>query len=530
MFDTGIEIWFEKNKTDIRVFLVSLVTGCLLYIPIITMWITNPDGIDNTMVYKNSHAWENTLGRYGLNIVDGIRGNVINPPLITLICIIYLALICVLLCHIFNMDKIFPTVMMIMFVIASPSVASTLTYYYCADSYFLAYLMNVMASYLMIRSLKDRRCPEPFKYMAAVLMMMFALTLYQAYLPIAIIIAVMVLIVETCSENGTCAPVFRRFVWKCIGILSASVLYIVGCYVINIIKNIKLSDSRGFSSMGQLRISSISGLLQRAYEAFFDYFFTNQLINNSWQHRHFLNIIYAGAMLSLVILIEVKYVRDKWMRLLFAMGIVVFPICLTVITIMAPEADVYGPTGILMMPGMNYYYILGIVLYCIYSEKITEERRRNRNIFFSIIVLAMVVIQCVFLMAFQTCMQIDMNKTRSLAGRILADADQSCKLDADSKVMIYGNTDCLGEVYPEIHDVVKGTTAEYGQFWGTGLDQTNWVRIFRMFYGVNYKVCDEDTEKNIRATKEYNDMKVFPQKGYIEEINGVIVIKLCSGD
>ncbi len=530
MFDTGIEIWFEKNKTDIRVFLISLITGCLLYIPIITMWMTNPDGIDNTMVYKNSHAWENTLGRYGLNIVDGIRGNVINPPLITLICIIYMALICVLLRHIFNMDKIFPTVMMIMFVIVSPSVASTLTYYYCADSYFLAYFMNVLASYLMIRSLKDRRSSEPLKFVAAVLMMMFSLTLYQAYLSIAIIIAAAVLIVETCSENGTCAAVLRRFIWKCIGILSASVLYIVGCNVINEVKNIKLSDSRGFSSMGKLGIGSIPELLQRAYKTFYDYFFSNQLINNSWQHRHFLNIIYAVVLLALVILIAVKYVRDKWMKLLLAMGIILFPICLTVITIMAPKADVYGSTGILMIPGMNYYYILGIVLYCIYSGKATEKWRSSKNTLFSIIVLAIVMIQCVFLMAFQTCMQIDMNKTRSLAGRILADADRSCEIDADSEVMIDGNTDCLGEVYPEIHDVVKGTSAEYGQFWGTGLDQTNWVRIYRMFYGVNYKVCDEDAEKNIRTTKEYKDMTVFPQNGYIKEINGVVVIKLCSGD
>lgn len=49
-------------------------------------------------------------------------------------------------------------------------------------------------------------------------------------------------------------------------------------------------------------------------------------------------------------------------------------------------------------------------------------------------------------------------------------------------------------------------------------------------FGVSYKSCSLEEYHQIVGTPEYADMKNFPQKGSVEMINGVIVIKLSDAD
>lgn len=57
--------------------------GVIAYFPLITRPLTNADGITISVTYKSSHDWENSLGRFGLQYIDQLRGNFIFPELTT---------------------------------------------------------------------------------------------------------------------------------------------------------------------------------------------------------------------------------------------------------------------------------------------------------------------------------------------------------------------------------------------------------------------------------------------------------------
>lgn len=124
----------EKYKMEKRIFLFTFFLGVIIYLRMITQWLTNPDGVWQGMVYKNYYGWEDILGRVGLGIFNKVKGYYQFPALQTIFCIFIAALIAVLLCCLLEI-RIYPWNYVVGgLVICSPSLCSTLTYYYTADA------------------------------------------------------------------------------------------------------------------------------------------------------------------------------------------------------------------------------------------------------------------------------------------------------------------------------------------------------------------------------------------------------------
>lgn len=146
--------------------------GVIAYFPLITRPLTNADGITISVTYKSSHDWENSLGRFGLQYIDQLRGNFIFPELTTFFCLFLLAWIVVLTIKIFDIHKKSARVAVGILLILSPSVSNTLTYYYCSDSYMIAYLLSVIAAFLLLTR------TGVLSWLTAVAAVLLSLTLY----------------------------------------------------------------------------------------------------------------------------------------------------------------------------------------------------------------------------------------------------------------------------------------------------------------------------------------------------------------
>lgn len=78
--------------------------GIVLYFPYISDFLPNPDTIWNGVYYKEAYRQEIGAGRWGIKVIQDIRGGVINSSFVTLAALFFLAIIAILITEIFKVE------------------------------------------------------------------------------------------------------------------------------------------------------------------------------------------------------------------------------------------------------------------------------------------------------------------------------------------------------------------------------------------------------------------------------------------
>ncbi len=524
MSDIRDEILDYSRKYKVYV-LICFLLGVIMYFPIITQPLTNADGITISLTHKSSHEWENSLGRFGLQYVDRMRGNYIFPELTTFFCLFLLACIAVLIIEIFQISSKAARAAVGVILILSPSVANTLTYYYCSDSYMLAYLLAVLSAFFLLNKTR------PASWALAIISIATSLTLYQAYIGVTITICLFWTIQH-------CLDIFeeKKKLYRTIGrALSAGLLGVIlylGLFKLNqLITGVAAADNRGFNEMGHLSLKELPVLIKRACIVALQYFFSDDLINNSWMHRKWLNVLIVGVTGAVIIYLffNKKRVKDKGRILMAIVGILCIPVSLGCMVILAPEVDIYGATSLLMLPQMSIAYIFAISMY-----KYLAANRiwfKAPLIAGALGVLFLLGTSAVYTSAFQTRLKENLNKTYHVASEIVHQMCSMDNYDASRKVMIGGKMESGN--YPDLDNqlawAMEGTVANYGLIWPSpSASQGCWHGVFNQFLGVNYTMCSVEEYNRISQMDEYKEMGNFPEEDSIKVIEGITVVKLSD--
>lgn len=268
----------------------------------------------------------------------------------------------VLTIKIFDIHKKSARVAVGILLILSPSVSNTLTYNYCSDSYMIAYLLSVIAAFLLLTR------TGVLSWLTAVAAVLLSLTLYQAYVGVTITLclfwAIQYCLIGTISSKRFFIRIGRALSGGILGVW----LYLLLFKMYQLITGTMAADNRGFNHMGRLPLEEMPSLLKQTYLAALQYFFSDELINNSWLHRNLFNLLIVGmGFFAVVLLLRQNYrIMNKWRYLFVLFGIASIPLALGCIVILAPEANIYEATGLLMLPQMNFAYIFVISLWHLY--------------------------------------------------------------------------------------------------------------------------------------------------------------------
>lgn len=524
MSDIRDEILDYSRKYKVYV-LVCFLLGVIMYFPIITQPLTNADGITISLTHKSSHEWENSLGRFGLQYVDRMRGNYIFPELTTFFCLFLLACIAVLIIEIFQISSKATRAAVGVILILSPSVANTLTYYYCSDSYMLAYLLAVLSAFFLLNKTR------PASWGLAIISIATSLMLYQAYIGVTITICLFWTI-QHCLDTSEEKKKLYRTIGRALSAGLLGVILYLGLFKLNqLITGVAAADNRGFNEMGHLSLKELPVLIKRACIVALQYFFSDDLINNSWMHRKWLNVLIVGVTGAVIIYLffNKKRVKDKGRILIAIVGILCIPVSLGCMVILAPEVDIYGATSLLMLPQMSIAYIFAISMY--------KYLAANRIWFKALLiagalgVLFLLGTSAVYTSAFQTRLKENLNKTYYVASEIVHQMCSMDNYDASRKVMIGGKMESGN--YPDLDNqlawAMEGTVANYGLIWPSpSASQGCWHGVFNQFLGVNYTMCSVEEYNRISQMDEYKEMGNFPEEDSIKVIEGITVVKLSS--
>lgn len=490
--------------------LVSIVVAVVVHLPLFTKNILTADVLLNTGYYSG-YSWEISLGRFGLYFVGLLKGGLVIPQLEVFLSILLFIFSMILILDLFEIKKKVIQVMCGVLVSVSPILSATLLFHYCSFAYALAFFSSVITIYFLVQSRN-----KFVKYVIPVFLIVLSLSMYQAYLAIPLTLLLFWWMIQILKKKFHWRDFFISFVIIILG----SVFYFVLMRLSLVIFHIDLSSYRGASQFGIDTILDIPSRIVNAYQSFYQYYFTDNIVANS---NVFMQVFYILMFFLLVIGIGYSFYKNKVSlkySLLFLFFLLLIPMFVNVVVILFPD------TKMQLLMSSGYLLIFFFVFYFMQDKKVFSIL----TIFLFIFIIRGYIIQDSA--TYQT-LEHTYQKTYQVASDIRGRIN---KLGYQKQVMIVGNLD-QNKYYNKqdstelnnISSYTYGFVSNYSLFWDEYSNMKNgWSRFMEGEVGTSITFVDIDTYQKILETKEYKDMEVYPDKDSIQLIDNVIVVKLAN--
>lgn len=509
----------QFNK-DFVLFILFFFLGCFIYFAKIVTDLPNPDAVWNGLFFKDTCGWEISLGRYLIGVLQKLRTYTINTVFITLTCMALLSLINIYIIKIFNIRTLGWKLIAGSLIMISPTVGSTLTYYYCSDFYMLSYFLAVLAVWFMIGEGKAR-------LFAASICLMCSAAIYQAYISLSILICFMYLMKLLLDPEIEWHKITKK-TGRCLlgGILGIG-MYLISNKLVQHICSIEAEENRGFSKMGMIHAESILEQLGQCYRNFIQYYFEDSMINNLCGFRREINIVFFFLLECLILGITVKSDTAFFKKLLFIIMCSLYPIIVMSICILAPEVSVFETTGVLMLPTMNYIYVFAVVLIQRFVGKEFYYILNQMGILAAVSAVFVMLLQLE--LGGQAYIKHNMLKTYHVASQIEERAGRYGS--AEKRLCIIGDMERgnYPENYPELAKSQQWVTAGHRIIWSDfNGSQSCWHEFIKQYLGKDYTMCTKVQYDAILETPEYLAMSFFPEEGGVILVNDTVVVKLSE--
>lgn len=375
-----VKLWFTRNaKLLVVCFAVGMICHAQMYLnglsnPDAVVSLSNPNGYGSFI----PHAWDISLGRWGLLFAACAKFGLCSPILTSAITIALFTLgIVALIDKLGIRNACLQYTSSILFV-ASPFVSCCITYYYCSNSYALSFLCAVLAACLIGRV---GAVGKPVALVGAVALLAFSLGCYQASLGVFCVAVLLVMIrslmgsgseslacdargeaqnpyrEEGCSADSLSAKQLAVFFGVAVAVCAAgAVLYYALTEISLFVLGIGLSAYGGASSVGAGSIlGSLTSSVPSAYVAFSDGLFSHGIFGNHFGWVYVAAACMIVAAVAFVRLATVNGVKRLGASAMALLCVVLIPFAANVILVIVPS---YGYPTLLMLGGFMASFLL----------------------------------------------------------------------------------------------------------------------------------------------------------------------------
>lgn len=509
----------KESKTII---LTTIITSMLVHFQLYSSMITGPDTLLNSM-YHQADIWEPMLLRFGLDIMQTLKGNIVSPLLATLISSTFLGISIILVIEILGIkSKYLKYIIAIMFVVA-PNISATLTFFYCSDAYMLGMLLATLSVYIMRKNEKKR-----WIILVSGLLLALAMGMYQTYLSVTMVLCISSLIIDILNYKEKKKIFIDIFKYILMGIVGIVVFYIIS-HLTLILKNLPISNYSGANSIGLKTLLHLPELLPEAYGSFFSYYFNDNMIPNKiWNTNLLYIVIFVITLISVIyILIKKKLYKKITNTIILLICVIIAPICFSIIEIIVPNVDIH----ILMACSMIYIFPLFFKILEIIPNHNIYKIFKNIVVFSSLIIIWNYAWQDNASYIAINSMQ---NQTEATALRLMTQIEQLNEYNPNMPILIVGGLE--SNLYlnrrnttieaKKIYDRTWGFISNNSTIWCGNLDC--WKKILYEYIGINVNLVSEEEKIEVLETERYKNMNCYPNKDCIEIINNTVVVKLSD--
>lgn len=567
-----VKLWFTRNAKLLAVcFAVGMVCHAQMYLnglsnPDAVVSLSNPNGYGSFI----PHAWDISLGRWGLLFAACAKFGLCSPILTSAITIALFTLGIVALIDRLGIKRACLRYASSILFIASPFVSCCITYYYCSNSYALSFLCAVLAACLIGRV---GAVGKLVALVGAVALLAFSLGCYQASLGVFCVAVLLVMIralmggnfdprprgargaegrlscreesrggeaqspccEEGCSGDSFSAKQLAVFFGVAVAVCAAgAVLYYALTELSLFAMGISLSTYGGASSVGAGSIlGSLTSSVPSAYVAFSDGLFSHGIFGNHFGWVYVAAVGMIIAVVAFVRLAAISGVKRLGASAMALLCVVLIPFAANVILVIVPS---YGYPTLLMLGGFMASFLLLPLL----VQLLLDSPDRG-NVRLRMPAKAMSVGCCCLIAvgawsyALQSnadaeVMQACQNQTASLATRIAGVLDANPDVQAGAKVLIAGKPEAGN--FPSTSDsyVHASSYAKWGMVWDNHYQNNmrSWDVIMKQFAGQSFNYCSFDECSKVIRSSEFANMSLYPASDSVATIDGVVVVMISD--
>lgn len=570
-----VKKWFVHNATLlVACFAVGMVCHAQMYLnglsnPDAVVSLSNPNGYGSFI----PHAWDMSLGRWGLLFAAYAKFGLCSPILTSAITIALFTLGIVALVDRLGIKRACLRYVSSILFIVSPFVSCCITYYYCSNSYSLSFLCAVLAACLIGRV---GAVGKPVALVGAVVLLAFSLGCYQASLGVFCVAVLLVMIralmgdgseplaplacdarggegrlscreesrgseaqspccEEGCSGDSFSAKQLAVFFGVAVVVCAAgAVLYYALTELSLFVLGIGLSSYGGASSVGAGSIlGSLTSSVPSAYVAYSDGFFSHGIFGNHFGWVYVAAVCLIVAAVAFARLVAINGAKRLGASAMALLCVVLIPFAANVILVIVPS---YGYPTPLMLGG----FMTSLLLLPLLVQLLLDLPNRG-NACPRMPAKAMSVGCCCLIAvgawsyALQSnadaeVMQACQNQTASLATRIAGVLDANPDVQAGAKVLIAGKPEAGN--FPNTSDsyVHASSYAKWGMVWDNHYQNNmrSWDVIMKQFAGQSFNYCSFDECAKVICSSEFANMPLYPANDSVATIDGVVVVKISD--
>ncbi len=498
----------------------ALIVGVIAHIAALTGLLVNGDG----MVPVVSGRWLLMQGKWANGFFADMRG-IVNMTIVTgFLALIWLSLSAGMMVSVLNIKSKALCVLCGAMMVTFPAVVCT--YFYNApDIFFFSLMLSVSAVYVTKR--------YRYGFVPGALLLGLSAGVYQAYVGMAAGLFLLLALSDLLEGEKPLKEVLLTGA-KYIGVLLAGVILYYGTLQLILhTRGMSLANYRGIDQMGQFTLASLWQAVVDAYEKVLRFFLFDQYGATGAASARTLYQIVLAVCASLFIgqVWRAKLYRKPG-RLAVALALVaVMPIAIHAVAVLGQNAETHWL--------MIYAFVLVFVtmlkladLFANAGQPVSDDsiQKRREGLSFgakacSILVSAALICSW-YLVTTQNYARMRLayegafGTATVIASGILAQED----FDKDTPVAVIGGITEQREDFKYLNNFTGGFDKDMlFNSWVAQSMITRYVQVDMVFVSVEEK-------ERLLTNPAFLEMPVYPNNGYIQSIDGVIVVKLAQDE
>lgn len=462
-------------------------------------------------------------GRWGLGMIKAAKdvlglGHYSMPVWNGILSLLILTLATALIVGIFQIEQKVYAVLIGAYMVVFPVVASTFAYMFTAPYYFMAALCMVIAAGITWKYEKG--------FMAAIPMIAFGMGIYQAYFGVATALFVMILVKnfsKTSFEEN-----FKTAVKYFLTLVCAIIVYFLMNKLCLAVTNTDLNDYQGISSLTSF---SLRDILKGIVDAYLIYprLLTEDVVGiTNGRLIRFAYLCCFVLFLFSVMLVFKQLKGDILNKILYVVIVILIPLSLAVISVMSFSEETYIHT-------LMIYDFVFIPIYPVILLQSVEYEGLNKTgkivaegIHGGICIVLTVMILFYARLDNAAYLKAHYQQENAFAyfTVLMSEIKGTEEYRDDLPVLFLGNLDSMDtSIAPvkEFNDItLQGYHTDMNKF------ISYYANVLFMEIHCGYEYSLPDNVEEMKALEQVQKMPCYPDKGSIQVIDDVVVVKLSN--
>ena len=540
-------VW-AKLQPYRRPFLILWIYTLLVQLPLLVLRLTNDlDGLWNQDDYL-AGTWELSIGRWFWPFLDKMRFGISLDPLPAVFSLALYSLSFLLILRLLDLIPSGRNLLAGCLFLGSVGIVCQMSFGYMAITFAVSFFLSVLAVWVLL-------APVVFSVILRILLsalcIAFMMGSYQAGIGTTALLMLFVLLYSIAAEGGTesAKPAFlpagarerlRFFIRAFCSVALGGILYVLLLKLRLWMTGTPASDYQGFSEISPLYIlAGLPNAFHHCYRTILNYFVNGTYLSHALERNSWFPLCYIPVFIPVCVVFVRIFRRKKTAALLFLAGILLIPAAANCFYLAAPETETHMQMVVSMALILPLLFCMTNLVFPSGKAALSGSAvsgGRASSFWKSGRCLKGILLLDLLFLLYGGILQCEMDQYGMYAGRrasqtlaqsILAEAGRQGYDYINGQLLIVGPPASSKTFYTAPLFERANAYAQYGR-WSNDISfsRISWSRLYTNYLRIQVSFAQGDTEATISTLPEVAAMPAYPAAGSVQNIYGVLVVKL----